>query len=79
MIDKKKLSPIFKKVITSYMKDVKKSKWSIYDITARFTSYCIAYYFDNHKRKKTMTFSITDIQELVYFIEVAERMMFKRK
>ena len=79
MIDKKTLTPVFKKVIKSYMKDVKKEKWSIHDITEQFTQYSINYYFSQNKRKKTMIFTITDIQELVLFITIAERMLFGRK
>ena len=79
MIDKKTLTPIFKKVIKRYMKDIKKEKWSVHDITEQFTLYSIDYYFNQHKRKKTMTFSITDIEELVHFITIAEKMLFDRK
>jgi hypothetical protein len=61
------------------MRDVKKEKWSIHDITDQFTWYSIDYYFKQHKKKKTMVFTIVDIQEFIHFITIAERMLFGRK
>jgi hypothetical protein len=70
MIDKRKLRPVFKKVLKKYFEDEKKP--SISDIVARVATMTL-------NGKDNVTYHIVDFEELIYFVELAEKELYGNK
>lgn len=71
-IDRQKLTPLFKTVLKNYkkMNDIKKV--TVADVTATLLNYMFS-------GKKTLRFDLYDMQELMHFIVVIERGIYKKK
>lgn len=70
-IDRKKLTPIFKKVLRDYKK-INTGQVTVHDVTAALLSYMFT-------GRATMTLNLLDMQELMHFIKVMERDIYGKK